>query len=167
MEIDWTDIENRLYELCASEIQLFAKTHSGESFYAFALDCNGEYGDVLLCLNSPDELHRSGDDLRWSLGDWKYQGFETREFDKAWRRYARVITEACLEEEEDVRTFLKPTQGLFMLTACRVLIRLESANAFDVFRRTHDFKTWVADHDESDEESWTRLDNVRDQMTGA
>jgi hypothetical protein len=167
MTIAWADIENRLYELCASEIRRFAKANSDETFYAFALDCNSEYGDVLLCLNTPDELRRGGNDVRWSLGDWKYQGFESGEFEKAWRRYARSVTEACMEEEEDERTFLKPTQDQFMRTACRVLVRLELTNVFESLRRTDDFKTWVADHDELDEESWGRLDSVRQQMASA
>ena len=104
--------------------------------------------------------------LRWSLGDWKYQDFNSRDFSSGWRSFERAVLDVCMDEEEDEETFLTPTQDRFMRTVCRVLVRLQSERTFDVLNRTSDFTTYVADHDESDEDSWARLEMVRNEMEG-
>jgi len=119
MEIDWPTLEDRLFDLAAQDIKRFASKHRDETFYGFAFDCNSEYGNVLLCLNTPDSLRQTAieyatnppnqeaydaiernmeailgrktssqdkpttpedkeKELRWSLGDWKYEGTPPR-----------------------------------------------------------------------------------------
>ncbi len=204
MNIHWTELEDRLYDLGAADIERFAAAHPTEEFYGFALDCNSAYGNVLLCLNTPkflraaisgshlppevkdgyekakrsieealgmkvyeDESEMAPEkreiELRWSLGDWKYQGFNSDAFDSGWRSFEGAVHKCCVDEEEDEETFMTPTQDHFMRMACRVLIRLESAGVFNTLNRTHDFETFVADHDEWDEESWRRLNSVRNE----
>src|SRR5262249_3751763 len=99
--------------------------------------------------------------LRWNMGDWKYQGFDSDNFSNGWDSFREAVSDACLDEEQDEETFMTPTQDRFMRTVCRAVIRLESEGAFDVLKRTDDFKTYVADHDESQEKSWNRLQEVR------
>jgi hypothetical protein len=206
MDIDWQALERLLVELSKADIQRFAAEHRDETFYGFAFDCNSDYGQVLLCLNSPDDLHRAavqyskGDtpgkeawaeirrklnatlglpldegpplktpeeeevSLRWSLGDWKYQGFNSVDFEKGWESFEEAVSEACSDEEQDEETFMTPTQDRFMRAACRAVIRLEMTGAFDALKRTADFKTYVADHDESQEDSWSRLQAVRQEL---
>ncbi|WP_339746976.1 DUF4303 domain-containing protein [uncultured Rubinisphaera sp.] len=202
MNINWSGLEECLYELIRDDIKRFAETHKHETFYGFALDCNSEYGNVLLCFNSPESLKQQAEKyasdrpnkaafdkisqklhedsgrkipltensstveaeelkLRWSTGDWKYQGFNSTQFDEGWDEYETEVMNACMDEEEDEETFKTPTQELFMKSICRVLLRLEKEKIFDVINRTSDFKSYVADHDESKEESWDRLETLR------
>jgi hypothetical protein len=205
MDIDWQALERLLVELSKADIQRFAAEHRDETFYGFAFDCESEYGQVLLCLNTPDDLHRvavqysKGDtpgkaawaeihrklseklgrppeeeprktpeeeavSLRWSLGDWKYQGLNTVDFEKGWESFEEAVSEACSDEEQDEETFMTPTQDSFMRAACRAVIRLEMTGAFDALIRTADFKTYVADHDEWEKDSWSRLEAVRQEL---
>ena len=204
MNLDWTELENRLYDLAAADIKLFAIAHPQEEFYGFAFDCNSDHGNVALCLNTRQFLRTAVDgsylppeikdgygefkrriektlgmkiykdesktlpeerekELRWELGAWKYQGFNSDSFDSGWSSFERVVHERCLGEEENKETFMTPTQDRFMRIACRVLIRLELAGVFNTLNRTDDFETFVADHDESDDESWHRLNSVRNE----
>lgn len=199
--IDWPGLEDRLYTLCVEELRRFARSHRDETFYAFALDCNSEYGQILLCLNTPDALRQAAilystsppnqeafeaisrvmaeqfgepyipaplksveeneRDLCWSVGDWKYQGFNRSAFERAWGPFSTIVLESCFDEEEDETTFMTPTQDRFTRMACRVVVRMEIDGAFECLCKTEDFKTWVADHDELDETSWSRLESVR------
>ena len=211
MAIDWEALERALVDLSKADINKFAAKHGDETFYGFAFDCNSEYGQVLLCLNSQTQLrgmavkYSSGDTpgqdawakihremnellkkhgvspsekprktpeeeevaLRWSLGDWKYQGFNSPKFKKIWNPFEVAVSDLCTDEQEDENTFMTPTQDRFMRAACRAVIRLESEGAFAVLKRTKDFKTYVADHDELEEESWSRLQAVGQKLTSA
>jgi hypothetical protein len=68
----------------------------------------------------------------------------------------------CLDEEmsawgEEDEEF----SDCFMQTACRGMVALESSGVLEALNRTDDFMTFVADHDEPDEESWRRLESTR------
>jgi hypothetical protein len=199
MSIDWVKLEDRLYSLCVEEIERFAQAHADETFYGFALDCNSDYGEVFLCLNTPEDLHQRAvhystaplspgweeigrrmaerfgipyeppplksveeneDRLRWSLGDWKYHAFNSDQWHTEWEPFQEAVTDASMDEDDDDSSSSE-LQTQFMRAACRVLLRLESAGVFEALQRTDDFKTWVADHDESHEDSWERLASVR------
>lgn len=203
MTIDWELLEQTLYDFTKTDIELFSKTFPRERLYGFAFDCNSEYGQVLLCANTEEDLRKQAekyakgdspnaeafrkisekfglepsqpsddvdaeiDELRWALGDWKYQGFESAAFQDGWSPHASAVLNWCLDhdEESDPETFMTPTQAEFMCRACRVMVRLEQDKAFNALNRTEDFKTWVADHDEPDEISWDRLNEVRREMS--
>jgi len=61
--IDWSVVENTLFEIAAADISAFAETHRDETFYGFAFDCNADYGQAMLCLNTP-EFHELAIDGR-------------------------------------------------------------------------------------------------------
>ena len=148
-------------------------------------DCNSVYGQILLCLNTEDDLQRqtesykkgsldlyadeSADDIRtrlqWNAGDWKYQDFNSPNFDKTWTPFQSAVSDICDDEEKDEETFLTPTRDRFMKSVCRVLVHLENQGAFKCLDRARDFKTFVADHDEPELESWNRLAEVRASFT--
>ncbi len=212
MDIDWQDVESHLLLAATKELRHFGDAHRTEEFYGFAIDCNSEYGSLLLCLNTQKHLHdcavkysveppnqdvfgqmlrkideKFGKDvfaelsnqpprtreeyeqsLRWSLGDWLYQGFNSEEFDSAWKNFEDTICDALLEEEipdgegiDEDPLFKSPLQNQFLRSVCRVALQLESISAFDVLNRTDDFLVYVADHDEPDEDSWARLKSAR------
>jgi hypothetical protein len=177
MDIDWSHFESLLFDLTSRDVRDFAAAHLNETFYGFAFDCNSEYGNVLLCLNTEADLQRQAESyktenpdlyadetiddiragLRWNMGDWKYQDFNSKDFDKAWTSLESRVIDLCMDEEEDEETFMTPTQMQFMRSVCRVLVRLEHAHAFDCLSRTDDFKAYAADHDEGGSESWDRI----------
>ncbi len=210
MKIDWNELENCLFNITVDAINQFASSHQDETFYGFAFDCNSEYGNVLLCFNTPESLRQrsieyadnstqpswfdqvnrdieeklgkkifdepeqttpeeEAKELRWSLGDWKYQDFswDSEILESGWDSFEQAVLDQCSEEqendEEDEETFMTPVQEKFMLSMCRVLIRLEGSKVFNTLKLTADFKVYVADHDEWEKESWSRLESVRNQ----
>ena len=205
MGIDWEQLEEKLYELTRSDIGYFSTAWPDDRVYGFAFDCNSEYGQVLLCANTKEDLQAHAEkyakgktpnaeafrkiseslglepqlpsndveaeieSLLWSLGDWKYQGFQSQAFTDGWSPLESAVLTWCLEsdEEEDPETFMTHTQVEFMRRVCHVMVRLEQDEAFDILNRTDDFKTWVTDHDEPEESAWDRLNEIRQEMLGA
>jgi hypothetical protein len=192
--IDWDLFERTLFRLTEVDLREFAKKHARETFYGFAFDCNSEYGEVGLCANTNEllKVQRARPDpnaafwaslenklgrgvtsaanprkSRWDLGDWDYQGFNSKAFDREWRHFQTAVTERCMVEEKDERTFMTPTQSRFMKAACRVLIGLERGGAFDVLKRTANFATRAMDHDESESEARARMRRIRQGAGGA
>jgi hypothetical protein len=192
-KIAWDSLERTLLRLTKAELRRFATKHRQEAFYGFAFDCNSAYGEVGLCANtnallkaqraacdpnaaiwaaidkklglgggSPAKSQRRS---RWELGDWDYHGFNSKEFDRNWRQFQSMVTDRCMDEAEDDRTFMTPTQTRFMEAACRVLVRLERDGAFDVLRRTANFSTLAMDHDEPESAARARLRWVRVQSS--
>jgi hypothetical protein len=193
-KIDWGLLERTLLRLAKSDLRQFAGKHPNETFYGFAFDCNSEYGEVGLCANTNELLKKmreapdpnaalwaslnkklglsnespagGGRMSRWSLGDWGYQGFNSKAFNRDWRRLQSIVTKRCMEEEQDPHTFMTPTQTRFMEAACRVLLRLERDSAFDVLRRTRNFSTLAMDHDEPEAAARQRLRRIQRQERG-
>jgi Domain of unknown function (DUF4303) len=137
------------------------------AFWA-ALDKKLKFGEMP---NSPGKasnaLRRKRPNLRWSLGDWEHQAFNSPEFDRGWRRFQSRVLERCMMEEEDKDTFMTPTQARFMEAVCRVLVRLERKGAFEALNRTRDFTTLAIDHDESEADGRARLKAVRRRENSA
>ena len=192
--INWDLLERTLFRLTEVDLREFAKKHVRATFYGFAFDCNSKHGEVGLCANTNEllKVQRARPDpnaafwaaldkklgravssaadprkSRWDLGDWGYQGFNSKAFDRGWRQFQTAVIKQCMAEEEDERTFMTPTQSRFMKTVCRVLIRLERGGAFDVLKRTANFATLAMDHDESESEARARLRRIRRAAGGA
>ena len=177
---DWKRLEETLRRASAEAIGTFASAHGGESFYGFALDCNPDYGEVLLCLNTEAGLARTAAGhyadwsprevegrLRWSLGDWRYHAFNTEPpcaeaWERAWSATVERIQEAFAEAEDAEADDMEER---FLVSACRVLLALEKDGAFDALGRDPGFKTLVAGHDEVIEDSWARLLRVRNRRS--
>lgn len=194
-KIEWASLERTLLRLTTAELRQFAKKHPKEAFYGFAFDCNSEYGEIGLCANTNELLkaQREAPDpnaavwaaidkklglggeagatkermSRWALGDWDYQGFDSKDLAREWRRFQTVVTTRCMDEEENKRTFMTPTQRRFMEAVCRVLVWLEQRGAFDVLQRTRNFSTLAMDHDESESTARARLQRIRRSEGGA
>jgi hypothetical protein len=174
--VDWRRVEGTLRRACEEAVAAFAAEHARESFYGFALDCNADYGEVFLCLNTEADLAawaariypayspREIDSvLRWNAGDWKYHGFNTNppcaeKWEKAWSETQDSIHDAFLDDEDGDEIAER-----FMVSACRVMVALEKDGVLDAFRRGRGFKTLVRDHDEPIADSWARLLRVRNK----
>jgi len=218
--VDWNVLENTMFELAKADIEEFAKSHRSETFYGFYLECNADYGEALLSVNSvealeevahhpsaaelrnreafrridiniykrmceefgdeyrknnpnPEEYEYDDDpdkrraELKWSPGDWEYQGFNSARWEKgAWRKLSGEVIEAVMAEEEAEENrdddWWRPNAARqFMDAACRVVVRLESGGVFNCLSVTPDFACKCADHDEPEEMSEERLASVR------
>jgi hypothetical protein len=177
--LDWKRVEETLRRASADAIAAFAAEHRDESFYAFAFDCNADYGEVFLCLNTEADLAATvrawlaadparvereiESDLRWNVGDWKYHAFNInppceKGWEKAWSETEGLIHDATLDDDDGDEIAER-----FLVSACRVMVAMEKDGVLDVLRRDPGFKTLVGDHDEPIEDSWARLLRVRNQ----
>jgi len=167
-DVDWKALEEALVRSIKSQISEFAAVHGDEVFYAFALDCNADYANVLFCLNTlesldastreyvksndPDEIASQKEDLEWGLGDWKYQGFNLES--ALWPDQVPMLEDfAELPNSEDIEAFL--------VTCCRALILAEREGAFASLPRTSNFRVACIDHDEDAHAGEERLERVR------
>jgi hypothetical protein len=146
---------NELTRFAEHAVRDFAKKHSDEDFYAFAIDAS------LLCLNSEQKFketlegyqkHSPGlystdediDSLKQNTGDWEYQGFsdfsECRGFDS--ELYDEHYNLGLDLEEGDPE--LDRTE--YALAMNELIRRLKNSNAFDVLRRTSNFVISRVEH---------------------
>lgn len=56
MSIDWGALESQLFDLVVREVRTFSAKHPNERFCNFFIDCNADYGEIFLCLNTPGHL---------------------------------------------------------------------------------------------------------------
>lgn len=166
--VDWLAFENRLAEAVESEVAAFAASHTGETFYALALDCNAHYCNVLLCLNTPEQLHESSAEyagadigprfdhelknMRWGLGDWKYHPL-----DLANNEWYEGLSEELGEYPELLNS---EDSEVFLRCACRALLRAEKSGVFSTLKTTDDFAFVVIDLDEDFESGNRRMIEV-------
>lgn len=177
--MDWTKFEDKLYRASVRALNGFAKQHGNEPFYGFSFDCNADYGEVLLALNSEAELAATAkrfpayspqqveSRLRWNSGDWKYPGFNLdgdlgAQWEKAWGSMQEKIQNAALDLDDEE---CDEMSEIFLESVCRVLLRMEREGVFRCLKLEPHFKALVTDHDEPLEDSWERLDVVRKSMS--
>lgn len=170
-QYDWTPFEIALAALLEEEVRRFGAQHPDEQFYAIALDCNAQYGDILICANTPETLDARAERfaaseaggmadarelMRWGVADWKYAGFNLDA--PQWRtRYKAILPIGDeLHQPQDIEGFLE--------TVCRSLIRAERAGVFECLSRTPDFRIACMDHDEDMVQGDERLDRLRAAM---
>lgn len=178
--VAWDRVEDALVLIATKYVAAFASAHADKQFYGFAFDCNADYGQVFACANTLEALRSDAEkykernpshyekysiggieeQLRWALGDWEFQAFTTEAFSEAWNPIEELLSDAAHENESE------EFREEFMAMACRAMLRVESQGGFGPLKRTSDFKTYVADHDESEEDSWSRLETIRDGLRG-
>jgi hypothetical protein len=184
MNVDWSIVEERLYHLSVAALRQFAAAHPAEAVYGFAFDCQAEWGEVALCLNTETALaswiassgrcfsqQEAEEQLRWRLDLWNYhrlnlQSWEEEDrWDEAWWPIQDRVQEQVLTEEEHPEGPLAPSQtaARFLKALGRVLLRLEADHAFDALRRTDGFRVFLRNDSEAVSQSWQRLSELRQQ----
>lgn len=191
MTIDWQEFEEALYQFTRSQLEAFGKEHPDESFYAFAFCCNAYYGEIMLSLNSEADFRRKTtqnigyvgysktelEELRWSIGDWQFMentlspsGESPDRLSAAVESFLAKIEslqeqagEAYEEgsDDESAHEEIGALEREFLRRVCHIAVRLEKNGAFHAIRTDPDFTIYVADHDETDFESWRRLIRAR------
>lgn len=167
-------IKEQLLEFTINATESFLNEHPDLTFYAFAYDCNAEYAEVNLCLNTPAEFektlkkyqtgpyaedYRSEEginELKFSTGDWEYQCFDT----------IYVLTEAELTRifndlpEDGYKSWNEFIENLTVLF-CEVLLDFQKTKTFEKIPKTADFIAFCIDHDEDFEGGMERLEKVK------
>ena len=170
MPIDWKHVQNSLFNLASEAVRRFVPEHPDERFYGFAFDVDPVHGGVLLCLNSEKEFARTKlqyagepaerlEIIRWSTGDWRYQGFEDDAFKAGWNPFRDEIETEYHEQFSQV-----PCSAFEMMlgSACLVVLRMERAGVFSGLNRTPEFKSFVCGSDEDVENGWARFRSIRE-----
>jgi tetratricopeptide (TPR) repeat protein len=102
----WERFEQMLYAASCAALEAFAAEHASETWYGLIFDCNADYGDILMCLNTESDLAKcisehyshygpaEKERLRWNAGDWTHQGFNRdgkagKAWDRAWRLFQK------------------------------------------------------------------------------
>lgn len=172
-DVNFEKIEDDLLAFTTMQVDKFLVEHSGKTFYAFAFDCNAEYGEVNLCLNTEEDfvrtlyhyqqgefghLYRSDDeiqDLKFNTGDWEHQCFAT----------IQVLTENELTEifdklpQDDYKSW-KEFINKLLIHFGKALLRFRQTEQFDRIPKTVNFRSFCIDHDEDIEDAERRLEKL-------
>jgi hypothetical protein len=168
-ELDRPQLKKTIVEFATRGVQKFLQEHPGLVFYAFAFDCNAEYAEINLCLNTENDFSKSLlyyqaknsknyqseediRDLKFNTGDWEYQCFDT----------LYVLTEKQLNmilqtmPEDDYQTWQTFAQDLILLFT-EALNEFSQTGVYKDIPKTADFVAFCIDHDEDLEDAWGRM----------
>lgn len=156
--------KKELLPLLEKAVETFLDQHPDLRYYCFALDCNADYAEINLCLNTEEafartlQRYQSGPyaesyrdeeavrSLRYNPGDWEYQCFATF--------YA-------LEEKELEARYGEDDEALLAeMTAFNrdLLRRLMKTDAFRRIPKTEGFRALCIDHDEDVDDALDRAE---------
>ena len=186
MKFDETRVHSVLTTIVTEAINDFAQRHPDEQFYGFAFDCNADYGEVLLCLNTEQDLQASAKELKESPP----KSFLPK-FDKMMEEKYGVKPKPLFHDKTAAEVAEKlrwnpgdwKYQGFYNCSDdpdwaelaeeiaeqietdedreafLRIICRLIPAikPALERLHRTSDFRVLVIDHDETVETAWQRL----------
>ena len=162
-------LERRLRWLVAelsNDTEEFLAAHPELKFYSVGLDCNSEYGTMLLCFNTQEEFektlfkYQNGDfadsyqtaeeilDLKFNTGDWEYQD---------------VASYQVFSSDELMAMFGDDIDSLIecmMDFNYRVLKAFVATNAFNLIPKTADFQPICLDHEDDVLEALERTKEV-------
>ncbi len=128
---NWKEYEELLYEGLHEAIKRVTQTYPDIEFYGMCIDCNAEYGEVLLHLNTEDGIE--GDE-KWDVGAWEkyFDVFDNLQendnfFDNSWEEKREYIIENMSSEQELDEGEI-PVED-FMVMISEVAIKLETSDA--------------------------------------
>ena len=159
------EIQQQLLQFTCEKTADFLAKHPGETFYAFAYDCNTEYGQVSLCLNGEEffqkslsrsqakfsEYYSSEEDIheyRYNTGNWQYQCFDTFTF----------MEEADINDIQNQIDGSNIDEWFSLIGEFRVMCRetmrqFVSSNVFRQIPKATGFLAYSIDHEESLDEA--------------
>ena len=161
-------IKEALLAFTKNGVRTFLEEHSAEPFYAFAYDCNAEYGEVNLCFNTEKDFKQTLEDyqknypedyqkeseieeLKYNTGDWTHQCFDTH----------YILPEDKIAElfsnDEEIEKQVNRLMNLFAQTLLAFTKTLE----YQSIPKTEDFKIICIDHDEGLEDAVLRLNQLQ------
>lgn len=158
---NWAEYEAILYPVLHEAIIRVSKKYPNIQFYGMCIDCNAEYGQVLLHLNTESDIIENKKEEYWDVGDWEY--FDLMDelqnndnfFNKAWKRYEDYIVENMFQDDEE-----NPIED-FMVMISKVANKLQNSEAIKTLNKTQNFRIVAADHDEDIEDGYERMEKLK------
>ena len=163
-------VKKQIIDFAVQGVENFLKENPNLEFYAFAFDCNAEYAEVNLCLNTESDFQKTLKgyqkveylkyyqseegikELKYNTGDWDYQCFETlyvfndEELDK-------ISQEMPDDDYETWNKFVIELLELFTES----LMDFTKTETFSKIPKTEDFIAYCIDHDEDVDTAIERL----------
>ena len=145
----------------SADMEIFLNEHPQMEFYALAFDCNTEYAEFLVCMNTEDDFRQtlrdyqeddkryctdtaSIRDLRYNPGDWEHTDISEIELfseDELAAQYQDDIERQCAE----------------LLQLCdEILAAFRETDVFKRIPKTADFISFCIDHDEDPADALAR-----------
>lgn len=145
----------------SADMEIFLNEHPQMEFYALAFDCNTEYAEFLVCMNTEDDFEQtlrdyqeddkryctdaaSIRDLRYNPGDWEHTDISEIELfseDELAAQYQDDIERQCAE----------------LLQLCdEILAAFRETGVFKRIPKTADFISFCIDHDEDPADALAR-----------
>ncbi len=164
-------IKRQIIDFATQGVERFLKENPDLTFYAFAFDCNAEYAEVNLCLNTEQAFadtlkdYQEGEfsenyqsqeeirDLKYNTGDWNYSCFES----------LYVYDEKELDEifwempDDDYQSWQKFANNLLELFT-ESLVEFTKTETYRKIPKTNDFLAFCIDHDEDVEQAMGRME---------
>ncbi len=187
-KLDWVEIETALHALAVKIIENFAEEHPKEFFYALYFDFPEHWSGIRIHLNTPELLRKRAEeyirsnpelysrrtpeavanDIRWEPGDFGYFDISgTKAWAKKWSKHAEALEAAAAAQDVSVYATGEFVELKFLLTASRVLLRLEADGSLNCLQRTRNFRTCCMTHEERPEDAWKRMHLLRLQYVAA
>ena len=145
----------------SADMEIFLNEHPQMEFYALAFDCNTEYAEFLVCMNTEDDFRQTLRDyqeddkryctdaasiknLRYNPGDWEHTDISEIELfseDELAAQYQDDIERQCAE----------------LLQLCdEILAAFRETDVFKRIPKTADFISFCIDHDEDPADALAR-----------
>lgn len=154
-------IKQQLLEFTIEGVEHFLKEHPELEFYAFAYDCNAEYAEVSLCLNTIEDFeetlqrYQQGDTeyyqtieqinaLKFNTGDWKYQCFDTI-YILDDQQLNDIYNQLPNDNGQSWHAFIESLMQLF--SEC--ILEFSQTATYKAIPKTPDFLVYTMDHDEN------------------
>lgn len=161
MYFDREKIKQQLLEFTIQGVEKFLKQYPELEFYAFAYDCNAEYAEVGLCLNTIESFeemlqrYQHGyaehyqaveqiNDLKFSMGDWEFLGFDVFYIlDQS--QMDAIYNQLPEDDGQSWHEFIESLMQLF--SEC--LLEFTQTETYKAIPKTPDFIAYAMDHDEN------------------
>lgn len=181
--VDWEEFDAALYGFMLAHLRRLGRVFRSRPAYEIHIHCNADYGQVFPYLDVrpqttgrrrirfpgyPTHPPRKPDGLAYTLDGWEFVELEPDQSRPAVRRWWDCST-VDAQRVADLRSqdydAARELTDEFLRHACTVALRLEKDTGFEFVRKEPCWVLFVADHDETESDSWRRLIEARIELT--
>ncbi|MGE0212549.1 MAG: HEAT repeat domain-containing protein [Parvibaculaceae bacterium] len=169
---DWERMGNGLLRYVEQTLNCLSQEYQDTVFDAGALDCNAEYGQVLVSFNAASVNGPSSEPDRWDIGAWSHcdagQLLVEREPFEAnlWEAVARKFAEKLWDQERLWAEGENPRAD-FVQMATLVAGRIVESPSMARLKRTSEFEFIAVDHDEDVDDARARAKAILEARSGS
>lgn len=168
------DIES-IIKFAIKGVENFLQENPTLTYYAFAFDCNAEYAEINLCLNTEEAFaetvayYQNGkyreryqteemlQEVKYNTGDWKYKCFDTY-YVFSEDELKTIFKEIYPNEVDDDYLAWKLFVNELLNSFTYSIIKFSETETFKKINKTADFKFYCIDHEEEIADSIKRTE---------